>query len=90
MTVGRYDAARMRFADAVAAAVKSARAVSGLTQRAMAEKTGLSHSMIVNIEDGRTSPSLWAIARIAEVLDTTIDALAPVLIDVKEKHDARA
>lgn len=67
----------------VAATIKAARIAAGMTQRALAKEADLSHAMIVNIEDGHTLCSLWAAAQIAEALDTTIDAICPVLIDEK-------
>ncbi len=84
MTTSNYDAGRDRFRAAVAEAIRAARHAAGMSQRALAQQAGLSHAMLVGIELGTTLCSLWAASRIAEVLDTTIDALAPVLIDEKE------
>lgn len=84
MTTPLYDVKRDRFKMAVADAIRAARLAAGLSQRSLAEKAALSHAMIVSIESGHTLCSLWAAAQISEVLDTTIDAIAPVLIDEKE------
>ena len=84
MTRAVYSDKRDRFRLSVASTIKAARMAAGVSQRGLAEATGLSHSMIVNIEDGHSLCSLWAIAQIAEALDTQIDTLVPVLIDEKE------
>ena len=84
MAPRRNDFARMQFGENCAAAIRKARSDAGMTQRALAEQAGLSHSMILAIEAGTTQCSLWAAAQIAEVLDTTIDALAPVTIEERE------
>lgn len=84
MTVrSRYDANRMRFYDAVGEAVKAARMAAGLSQRAFADRLGISHGMVLSIEKGSTPCSLYVASQIAELFDTTIDAIAPVQFDVK-------
>ena len=80
----KHDGDRMRFYEGVAQSIKESRASLGLSQRVFAEKVGVTHSMIVSIENGATPCSLYLLSKIAELLDTTIDALAPVQIDAVE------
>jgi DNA-binding XRE family transcriptional regulator len=84
VTTPLYDPARDRFRLSVARTIKAARIAAGLSQRKLAEMADLSHAMIVSIEDGHSLCSLWAASQIAEALDTSIDALAPVLIDERK------
>lgn len=47
----------------------------GLTQAQLAETAGYSHTYIGSLENGRSKPSLEAVVRIANLLDTTPDQL---------------
>ena len=48
---------------------------NGLTLRELAERTGLAASYLSEIERGRKAGSAAALARIADALGTTVDAL---------------
>lgn len=74
----------MRFYDESARAIRAARDASGLSQRVLAAQIGVTPSMLQSIENGNTPCSLYVAARIAEALDLTVDAFAPVLLDEKE------
>lgn len=61
----------------VGAAVKAARESAGVTQAQLAGMAKLTKSTMLNVEQGMTC-SLLVAARIAEALDTTLDALVPL------------
>jgi putative transcriptional regulator len=84
MTSRRYDPARTRFHDAVASTIREMRTAAGISERAFAEQIGVSRGMLASIERNDTACSLYIASRIAEALDTTIDAIAPVQLDEKE------
>ncbi len=51
------------------------RGFRGMTLRALAEKTGLANGYLSEIERGLTAGSVQTLQRIAQALDTRIDAL---------------
>lgn len=56
--------------------IKFLRKQKGLTQKQLAEKAGISFSMISKIESGeRNNPSLSILEKIAKVIDLTLDDL---------------
>ncbi|WP_139651275.1 helix-turn-helix domain-containing protein [Raoultibacter phocaeensis] len=55
--------------------VKARREELGYSQRAFAEKLGVSHSYIGDVEVGRRNVTLNTILRLAEGLDTTVGDL---------------
>ncbi|MEG3038579.1 MAG: helix-turn-helix transcriptional regulator, partial [Clostridia bacterium] len=55
--------------------IKEQRKLKGLTQKELAEKTGISLSAIEKYERGRLNPSLGKVKEIAEALDVTIQEL---------------
>ena len=57
------------------AKVEAARKKKGLTQEELADKTGVSQSMINHIEKGRKKPSLDIAIAIAREFNTTVDSL---------------
>ena len=57
------------------ARVEAARKKKGLTQEELADKAGVSQSMINHIEKGRKKPSLDIAIAIAREFNTTVDAL---------------
>lgn len=83
MSTPQFDEKRDRFRLAVAATIKAARIHAGMSQRELAKEADLSRAMIVGIEDGHILCSLWACAQIAHALDTTLDAIVPILLDVR-------
>lgn len=52
--------------------IKELRELSNLTQEKLAAKAGLSRNYISSIENGRYSPSLEALQKIADILEVTI------------------
>lgn len=52
------------------------RAAAGLSQRELAEASGVKRSMINEIEGGRKTPSLGTAIKLADALDCTLDELA--------------
>jgi transcriptional regulator with XRE-family HTH domain len=59
----------------VAQAVRQRREQLGLTMRALAVKSGVSSSMISDIERGAKSPTVTTLAALAEALGVTLSAL---------------
>jgi len=55
--------------------VRSTRIIKGLKLRELAERAGCSESLLSKIENGRASPSLTMLHRIAASLDVTVPAL---------------
>ena len=55
--------------------LKTVRLERGLSQTALAQRTGLLSSAISHFETGRRSPSLPNILKLAEGLDVSIDRL---------------
>lgn len=54
-------------------AVRYKRIARGLSQRQLAEKGGLTHATIANVESNRSSPSVATLARILDVLGMTFN-----------------
>ena len=55
--------------------MKFARAVCGLTQKALAERAGMSEAAVVTYETARTVPTLESAVHIAESLGVTVNDL---------------
>ena len=58
--------------------IRAFREYRGLTLQELSDRTGLAISYISEIERGRKSGSIAAIARIASALGTTIDVLVSI------------
>ena len=68
-----YDALEPEFS--LIKALMEARAEKGLTQKDLAEKTGISQGDISRIERGSANPSIKTIQRIATALDKKVQIL---------------
>lgn len=55
--------------------VKRLRTQMGMTQKALAEKVGVNHTMIGHIENGAKIPSLVVALDMAKTLGCTVEAL---------------
>lgn len=60
---------------ALAANLKQHRAAAGLSLDALAGRSGVSRTMLIQIEQGRTNPSVGTVARIADALGLSIARL---------------
>lgn len=58
--------------------VKPHRMAKGLTQEALAKKTGVNRSTLSAIENGRIEPGVSTAVRIARVLGVNVETLFPV------------
>lgn len=68
--------------------IKIFRKDSGLTQKNLANKTGLSFSMISKLESGeQTNPSLKTIRKIADALHVTPGELLDTPLSIEEQID---
>lgn len=56
-------------------AVKTARKVKCLTQQQLAERTGLSRTYLCDVENGRYSPGIETVIKIADALGTSVDGI---------------
>ena len=54
-------------------AMQRARLRSGLTQRELAKAAGIAHTSVHNYEQDHTSPSLYNVIELADVLGISID-----------------
>lgn len=67
---------------AVGGLIQKQRKSKGLRQEDVAGKTGLSRTYICDIENGRYSPSLETLMRLASALEVPVVALLPVENDL--------
>ena len=58
-----------------------------MTLQALADEVGTTQTTLGHIEHGTAGCPLYMAACIAEVLDTTLDALCPVMIAEREDAD---
>ena len=65
-----YDALRPEFA--IIQAIIDARKKSGMTQKDLAERTGIAQSDISKLENGSANPSLKTLQRLAEGMGMTL------------------
>ncbi len=65
----------------VGKAILSARTRENIGQGELASRVGLSSSHMYKIEQGITACPLHVLVSIADELDTTLDALVPVMVD---------
>lgn len=70
-----------RWTGFVSGKIREAREAAGLTQQALADKSGLPQSHISRIENGVHSPSHLTIERIAKALDVPISRFDPGMDD---------
>lgn len=81
------DRARLVVRDEVGPAIRALREEQGVTMQALADQIGVCKSTINQIEQGHNKPSLELLIAVAEVLDTTLDALVPVSVAVPADHN---
>lgn len=55
--------------------LKGLRKLKRLTQKELAKKSGISTTYYADIEKGRANGSIKALARVAQILDVTVDDL---------------
>lgn len=67
-------------AGAIGARVRACRADRGWTLDELAERSGVSRRMLVNVEQGRTNPSIATLLRISDALGVGL----PSLVDVAQ------
>lgn len=77
------DRARLVVRDEVGPAIRALREEQGVTMQSLADQIGVCKSTINQIEQGHNKPSLELLIAVAEVLDTTLDALVPVSISTE-------
>jgi transcriptional regulator with XRE-family HTH domain len=72
---------------ALAEAIKYWRGVRGLTQRALAERTGLSYVHIARLELAQGNPTIGTLERVAEALEIPLVDL--ITVPPQAKRPAR-
>lgn len=78
------DRARLVVRDEVGPAIRALREEQGVTMQSLADQIGVCKSTINQIEQGHNKPSLELLIAVAEVLDTTLDALVPVSVTAED------
>lgn len=61
--------------DRISDGIKRMRAIKGITQEELAERAGINRTTIAKYETGRTKPSAQNVARMAEALGVSVDAI---------------
>ena len=65
--------------------LKNLRKRKGMTQKELANASGVSCSSIINYENGRrTNPPISVLLKLASVLDSSVDILSNDLVDLKD------
>ena len=62
-------------ASAIGKNIRTARAVQNMSQRELAEKSGISQTQLCDYENGNKTPGLFTLGKIASVLRKSIDEL---------------
>lgn len=81
------DRMRIAISNDAGPALRTAREAAGYSIRQLSDEVGVCYSTVVYIENGMTKPSPEFLAAAAHALDTTIDALIPISLDVAADHD---
>lgn len=71
----------------VGRAMREAREAAGLSQAKLASLCDTSQNSIAAVERGERTCSLFLLVCVADALDTTLDALVPITVDVAADHD---
>lgn len=77
------DASTEAVSDAVGRRVRTARTAKGWTLDRLAEQSGVSRRMIVNVESGSSNASINTLLRLARALDVTLADLVSVASDAR-------
>lgn len=76
---GRIAAAQQRlFAEELGERIRVARMREGLTQNELARRAGIASGTMCLFEAGDRQPNAWTLARVAEVLDCSVEELVPI------------
>jgi transcriptional regulator with XRE-family HTH domain len=70
---------------ALGSAVRILRCRRGLSQAALAERSGVEQSLIAGVEAGKVDPSWGDTRRIAAALGTSVDRLAELVEKLEEE-----
>lgn len=72
---------KIRLYAAVGARLREVRDAEGYSLAELSERTGIAKTQLSKIEEGATACPLHILVTLADVYDTTLDALVPVLTD---------
>lgn len=72
-------AEKIQLQAAIGEAIRKRRTDAGIARRQLALDIGVSDSTLQKIEDGQQPPTAYNLYKLAEVFDTQVDALMPVL-----------
>jgi transcriptional regulator with XRE-family HTH domain len=89
---GKSQSITEAITEAIASNVRAQRSHRGLTLDALAARSGVSRGMLVQVEQGRTNPSVSTLTRIASALGVTVARLVEVadvpVVRIVGKDDA--
>lgn len=80
----------LREVSPIAAHLRERRFELGLTQRAVAQAAGTSHSAVSRLEKGTHMPQLWTLQRIAAVLDEELIVCFQRIVDGEVEREFAA
>lgn len=81
MTDGQRDAGEAAMMAAIGSSVRRARRRSGMSTRELAQRASLSQPFLSNIENGRSSPSVATLYKLAGALGIGATDLLPTSVD---------
>ena len=67
--------------------IREKREELGLSQKELAEKSGITQSFLCDIEQGRSKPSIDVAITLAKVLEVRENAIIKVKVEVKEDDE---
>lgn len=87
MTARNHPLAKLRFNELVGRSIRELREAAYVSQRGLAADVGISRTMMADIEEGTVACPFFVANNITEVIDCTLDDLAPVMVDTPERVD---
>lgn len=87
MTARNHPLAKLRFNELVGRRIRELREAAHVSQRGLAADVGISRTMMADIEEGTVACPFFVAKNITEVIDCTLDDLAPVMVDTPERVD---
>ena len=86
-TSARIQSMKATLHEDVGRAMRTAREAAGMSQRELAACCDTTQNSIAAVERGERTCSLFLLVAVADALDTTLDALVPISVDVAADHD---
>ena len=83
----RVQSMRATLHEDVGRAMRTAREAAGMPERGLAACCATPRSSVAAVARGERAWSLVLLVAVADALDTTLDALVPISVDVAADHD---